>query len=108
MVDMRVYSSIRYLAGLMRLRRDRIKSTNQSQSVESPISLFGAFTTRKDGRILVKLLLLDREVNSYDVLPDHTASSNVQMPGVKLVKNKIKMQIRVVRQVDKLCESFFM
>ena len=85
-----------------------IKNTNQSQSMESPISLFGTLTTRKEGRILVKLPLFDRDVNAYDVLPDHTASSNVQMPGVKLVKNKIKMQIRVVRQVDKLCESFFM
>ena len=109
MSDMRVYSSIGYLAGLMRLRKEIvIRITNQSQSMESPISLFGAFTTRKDGRILVKLLLLDREVNSYDVLPDHTACSNVQMPGIKVVmKNRIKTQIRVVRQVDKLCESIF-
>jgi hypothetical protein len=76
--------------------------------MESPISLFGTFTTRKDGLILVKLLLLDREVNSYDVLPDHTACSNVQMPGIKFViKNNKKTKVRLVRQVDKLCESIF-
>ena len=45
--------------------------------MESSIALFGAFTTRKDSWILVKLSLLDRYVDSYDVLPDYTASSNV-------------------------------
>ena len=76
--------------------------------MESPISLFGTFTTLKEGWILVKLPLLDSNVNSYDVLPDHTACSNVQMPDIKLfIKNKIKTQIQVVRQVDKLYELIF-
>lgn len=66
-----------------------IRNTYQSQSMESPISVYGTFATRKEGRILVKLLLLDRDVNSYYVLPDHTACSDVQMPGINVViKNK--------------------
>ena len=81
------------------------KNTDQSQSMKSSISLFGAFTAVKDGRILVKLLLLDREVNSYDVLPNHTASANVQMPGIELIIKRIKRQIGVARQVGMLCES---
>ena len=56
--------------------------------MESPIPLFGTFTTLNEGWILVKLLLLDSDVNSYDVLPDHTACSNVQMPGINVIQKK--------------------
>jgi hypothetical protein len=86
MIDMGVYSSIRYLAGFKNGNNKLLlRYTDQTQSMKSPVAFLSAFTTRKESRILVKLPLLDRDVNSYDVLPDHTASSDVQMPGIKFV-----------------------
>jgi hypothetical protein len=48
--------------------------------MQTPSSFLGVFEAFEDRFILVELTFLDGHVNTDDVLPDHTSSSNVQMP----------------------------
>ena len=47
--------------------------------MEATVAVLGVVEALEDGLVLVELLLLDRHVDTDDVLPDNTSSANVQV-----------------------------
>jgi hypothetical protein len=52
--------------------------------VQTTVALFCAVYAGDDGFILVKLFLLDGDIDLDDVLPDNATSANVEMPVLQI------------------------
>jgi hypothetical protein len=63
----------------IRTLRGGRKATYQPEEVKAAVPVLRALRARKDGLVLVELLLLDRDVDLDDVLPDDAARADVQM-----------------------------
>ena len=57
--------------------------TYEAHKVQTPVGLLGVFATREYGLVLVELPLLDRYIDSHDVLPYDAPRADVQMTCVR-------------------------
>ena len=53
--------------------------TYETEEMETTIALLGVLAALKDDLVLVERALLDGDIDPDDVLPDDTASTNVQV-----------------------------
>lgn len=68
-----------------------MSETYESKQVQPAIALLSALTRIEDDGVLMELLLFNRHINTDDILPDNTSSTDVQV-SVR-VKKREKMRI---------------
>ena len=82
MCIVRMYTAVRDLCDVcvgFLVSRVRGEGTYEAHEVQTPIGLLGVFATREYRLVLVELPLLDRYVDSHDVLPYDAPCADVQM-----------------------------
>ena len=53
--------------------------TYKSKQMKTAVGLFSMLAARDNNLVLVESALLDRDIDTHDILPDNTTGADVQM-----------------------------